>query len=409
MAYRPLRIAIIGMGGVTRAFRHWPERVIGGALERRGHHVVNIGYHDPRVPALALEHENIDGIDVWRVPVRHWPNDELWHALETTDPFDIVYLLHPRNVLAYGATVWAKRRKVPTVYTWLGPLHDRYVVDDRERPYDSPPHFDRIIWTRGEALRRAARGGRLRDHMRNFWLHAPLKQADALLPCSNHEAGLMREMGLTQPSTVVPLWLDFPTIYEVPDEPIELPRPSLLFIGQLTPRKGYDLLLRALPAVVERYPGATVQFVSGLNQEDRAVLEHQARELGVAERIALRGRIEDDELVNLYRSADVYVTPTRYEGFGLTLLEAMAAGCPLISSDIPVVNELVEHGVNGWLTRYDDPQDLARGILTLLDDATLRERLSAGGFETIATRFREEQLVSQIEDVFMELLPDRTW
>jgi glycosyltransferase involved in cell wall biosynthesis len=397
---RPLRVAIVGMGGVTHEFRHWPERVVGRALAERGHRVVNIAYHDPKVPALRATTDEVDGITVRRVPVRHWPNNQLRAALDATGPFDVLYLLHPRNVLAYGATRWARSRGIPTVFTWLGPLHDRYVVDDRERPLDEQPKYERIVWDMREVLRRSRRDGRLRDHLRNYWLHWPLKAASALLPCSDYEAGVMRAMGLTQPLTMVPLWLDFGAIRAVAPAPAELARPALLFIGQLTPRKGYDLLLQALPAVVARYPGATVQYVSGLNLEDQAKLQTLARELGVAARINLRGRVADADLVNLYRAADVYITPTRYEGFGLTLLEAMTAGCPLVATDIPVVNEIVQHGHNGWLTRYDDPADLARGILTLLDDAALRRRLVDGGRATIATTYREEALVAQIEDVF---------
>lgn len=402
--HRPLRIAIVGMGGVTHQFRHWPERVIGQALVRRGHHVVNIGYHDPRLAALAAREDEVEGIRVRRVPVRHWPNNQLYAALAAEGPFDVLYLLHPRNVLAYGATRWAKARTIPTVYTWNGPFHDRYLVDDRERPYDEQPQYQRITWSMPQVLNRTRRDGRLRDHLRNYWLHWPLAVADALVPISQHEAQCCRRAGLVQPMRIIPQWLDFQAITETPPQPLDLPRPALLFIGQLTPRKGYDLLLRALPHVLERYPTATVQLVSGLNLEDQARLEQLARALGVAERINLRGRVDDAELVNLYRAADLYVTPTRYEGFGLTLLEAMAAGCPLIATDIPVVNETVQHGVNGWLTRYNDPVDLAREIVTLLDDPALRARIVRGGRETIATRFCEDELVRKFEDVFWQVI-----
>ncbi|MBV9788915.1 MAG: glycosyltransferase family 4 protein [Chloroflexi bacterium] len=401
---RPLRVAMVGMGGVTKQFRHWPERVIGRALVRRGHSVVNIAYHDPKHPALTSWQEEIDGIQVRRVPVRHWPNNRLRAALEATGPFDVMYLQHPRNVLAYGATRWAQAQNIPTVYTWNGPFHDRYLVDDRERPYDEQPKYERIIWSLLEVLRRTWRDGRLRDHLRNYWLHWPIAAANALMPISQHEADCVRTAGLTQSQFVVPQWLDFAAIEAAPLNPPDLPRPALLFIGQLSPRKGYDLLLRALPAVLDCYPTATVLMVSGLNQEDRAKLDQMAQELGIAERVQVLGRVEDSELVNLYRAADLYITPTRYEGFGLTLLEAMTAGCPLISTDIPVVNETVQHGVNGWLTRYDDPQDLARGILTLLDDEVLRRRLVAGGHQTIATRFREDLLAARVEDVFYGVL-----
>jgi glycosyltransferase involved in cell wall biosynthesis len=404
MADAPLRIGIVGMGGVTKQFRHWPERVIGRALARRGHYVANIAYHQPQHPALSELKDEIEGVTIRRVPVRHWPNTELMAALDELGPFDVLYLLHPRNVLAFGATEWARRKRIPTVYTWLGPLHDRYVVDDRERPLDETPKYERIIWDMRGVLLRTARNGRLRDHLRNYWLHQPLKAASALLPCSEFEAGAMRAMGLTQPQTVVPLWLDIEAIKATPSQPIKLPRPSILFIGQLTPRKGYDLLLRALPTVVRRYPTTTVQFVSGLNQEDRDTLERTARELGVYKHIALRGRVEDAELINLYRAADVYVTPTRYEGFGLTLLEAMAAGAPLVSTDIPVVNEIVQHSINGWLTRYNDPANLAQGILAVLDDPIVRQRLIHGGRFTLATRFQEQELVGRIETVLRETI-----
>jgi glycosyltransferase involved in cell wall biosynthesis len=207
-------------------------------------------------------------------------------------------------------------------------------------------------------------------------------------------------MGLYQQQRVIPLWLDFDAIARTPQQPIDLQRPALLFIGQLTPRKGYDLLLQALPIVAKRYPTVLVQYVSGLNLQDQTQLLNMARELGIEQNIHLRGRVDDTELVNLYRAADVYVTPTRYEGFGLTLLEAMASGCPLVSTDIPVVNEIVQHGENGWLTRYNDAQDLAQGILALLDNADLRHKLIAGGRETIARRYREDVLAGQLETAF---------
>ncbi len=101
----------------------------------------------------------------------------------------------------------------------------------------------------------------------------------------------------------------------------------LLFIGQLTPRKGYDLVVRALPQVVARYPNARLQIVSGLNHADRAAMEAMARELGMEAYVTFLGRVDDAALVNLFRNATVYVTPTRYEGFGLTL--ARSDGGPM--------------------------------------------------------------------------------
>ena len=407
-----MRVAIVGMGGVTTTFRQWPERVLGRALVERGHTVANIAFHDPGQAALVNVHEVIDGIDVRRVPIRHAPNGALYRALDQIGSIDVMHLMHPRNVLAFGATRWAQRRRIPTVYTWLGPYHDRYLIDDRERPYDEQPKYERLVWSGRDVLRRTARDGRLRDHLRNYWLHWPLRSADALLPCSEHEAAIMRAMGLRQPLKVVPLWIDVSAIHATPDEhvddhpsPITHHRsgPTLLFIGQLTPRKGYDLLVRALPAVLERHPTTHVQIVSGLNPADRAAMEAMARELDVLDHIEFLGRVADARLVNLFRAAELYVTPTRYEGFGLTLLEAMAARAPIVTSDIPVVNEIVRHAENGWLVPYNNPAELAQAIVHLLDNPQLRRKLVEGGERTLRERFDEATLVQEIETVYEQM------
>ncbi|MBA3946468.1 MAG: glycosyltransferase family 4 protein [Herpetosiphonaceae bacterium] len=395
-----LRIAIVGMGGVTATFRNWPERVIGRALVQRGHRVVNIGYHQPNQEALRERATVVDGITVRRVPVRHWPNHAVYHALDELGPFDVIHLFHPRNVLAYGTTRWAERHHVPTVYTWLGPFHDRYLIDDRERPYEEQPRYDRLLWSFAEALHWTLRDGHLRDHLRNYALHYPLRMAKALLPCSEHEANVMRSMGLEQTSTVVPLWIDVAHVSAMPARVSPGPHPTILFIGQLTPRKGYDLLVRALPEVLKYHPKTTVQVVAGLNEADRLVMEALAAEMGVRDQIIFRGRVDDAELVNLLRAADVYVTPTRYEGFGLTLLEAMAAPCPIVASAIPVVNEIVEHGVSGWLVAPNDVAALAEGIVRVLGDAGLRARLCQGGRAALSSQFDEQALICEIERVY---------
>jgi glycogen synthase len=400
-----MKIVIVGMGGVTATFRNWPERIIGRALVERGHSVTNIAFHDPSIPAISNQRETIDGVVVRRVPIRHAPNNRLRAALDATGPFDVMYLLHPRNVLAYGAVRWAKRHGVPTVYTWNGAFHDRYLIHDRERPYDETPRYDRLVWSMREVVRRTLRDGRARDHLRNYWLHWPLRAADMLMPLSAHEAEIMRAMGLPQPQTVVHQWVDVAAIRATPPaSPRHEAGQRLLFIGQLTPRKGYDLVVRALPQVVARYPDVYLDIVSGLNPADRAAMERMARDLSVERHVAFLGRVDDAALVNLFRNAALYVTPTRYEGFGLTLLEAMAAGCPIITTDIPVVREIVEHGRNGWLTPYDDPDALAAGIIRLLGDAPLRAALVAGGTAALDHHFDEATQVAKIETVFKEAI-----
>ncbi len=129
-----MKILIVGLGGVTRTFRNWPERVIARDLARRGHEVRAIGMLYPRIPDLTAEREEIDGVAVRRVPQAYWPNRPLAAVLDEGPRPDVIHFFHPRNILAAQVTAWARRHRVPTVFTWLGPLHDEYLVDGPRAP-----------------------------------------------------------------------------------------------------------------------------------------------------------------------------------------------------------------------------------------------------------------------------------
>lgn len=405
-----MNILIAGLGGVTQTFRHWPERIVALALVRRGHTVWSIGIRDPDRPPLARRAEAIDEVLVLRVASRYWPNHELAQALKTGPRPDVIHLMHPRNVLAAQITTWAQRQRIPTVYTWLGPLHDAYLVADRERPFESPPTYERLIFTQKQLVRHLLYRPNprdARDALRNYSLHWPLAAANALLPCSEFEAAVLQHAGMTQPQTVVPLWIDVPFIYTTPDHPppiAETPRPWLLFVGQVTPRKGYDLAIEALAHVVREYPTASLLVVSGLNQAQRHQLMQLAQHRGVAAHVRLLGYVSETTLINLYRNSDLLLFPTRYEGFGLPLLEAMAAECPIITTDIPVVREIIRHGYNGLLVPYNNSKALARAALAVLRNPALCNHLKTNGRMTLNTQYDEQRLVAQIEQVYTSVI-----
>jgi glycosyltransferase involved in cell wall biosynthesis len=144
--------------------------------------------------------------------------------------------------------------------------------------------------------------------------------------------------------------------------------------------------------------------VSGINLAQREQLHALARRSGVERHIHLLGYLTDEELINLYRASDALLFPTRYEGFGLPLLEAMAAECPLIATDIPVVREIVRDGENGLLMPYNDAAALARAALLLLGQPRVRAHLVAGGRATLDMRYSEERLIASIEAVYRRVL-----
>jgi SAM-dependent methyltransferase len=212
----------------------------------------------------------------------------------------------------------------------------------------------------------------------------------------------MRRMGLTQPQTMVPLWVETEAVVAAPSSipGIEATRPWILFVGQLTPRKGYDLAIGALPMIVARHPEASLLIVSGINAADRERVSAWSRELGVERNVRFVGHLEDAALLGLFRACEVYVTPTRYEGFGLTLLEAMALGAPVISSDVPAVNEIVRDGENGLLVPPENPTALADAVLRVLDEGGLKDRLREGGRRTVDRDFDGRRLVVDLEAAY---------
>ncbi|MEF3276047.1 MAG: glycosyltransferase family 4 protein [Chloroflexus sp.] len=401
-----MRILIIGLGGVSRQFRNWPERTLGQALVAAGHEVMALTYWQPDQPQLGLTEraEEIDGIRVRRVRPQLWPGRETIAALAALPRPDVAHVIHPRNVLAFQAVRWLRRHGVPIVWTWLGPYHDRWLVDDRERPYESKVHPERLIFSLPQLIRRGLRDGRWRDHWRNYAIHRPLRDVAAFIPCSQHEADVLRGLGFTQPMTVVPLWLDV-AFMEGPATPLmaSFPAPIIPYIGQLTPRKGYDLLVAAMPAIIARYPQASFVFVTH-NPAQRAELQQLASQLGVAANLHFLGALSEEQKLALLRASAVLPFPTRYEGFGLPILEGMITGVPVVSTNIPVVNELIRDGEDGILIPYNDSAALAAAILRLLDDPELRARIIAGGRRTVSERFAPQRLREQMIAVYRQVV-----
>lgn len=395
-----MKVLIVTTGGVTRFFRNWPEALLAKALVRRGHQVTAFTYYDARSDALNTREENIDGVQVKRFTPRGWYSSDFARAL-ARESADVLHVFHLRNYLAFQAAWTMRRAGVPFVVTPIGPLHDDYLVADRDRPLDAPPRWEKLIWSRKAILNQAARDGKVKRHVENYLMHWPVRHANAVIASSNHERELWKCADIE--SETIPLWIDEEFIKAHAGEKysVEFSQPIIVFVAQLKYRKGFDTLARAMPRVTSQYPNATFVFVSH-SPIHRATLEQIARENGTFPNLKILERVNEPDKVRLYNSATVLAFPTRYEGFGLPVLEAMAAGCTVVASDIPVVDEIVLNGENGLLTPREDANALGDAIVRAVRDNVLREKLIANGFETLK-RFREEDLVERVEEVYSRM------
>jgi phosphatidyl-myo-inositol alpha-mannosyltransferase len=158
--------------------------------------------------------------------------------------------------------------------------------------------------------------------------------------------------------------------------------PTIGFLGRYDePRKGLPVLLDALPAVLARHPGARL-LVAGRG-DDAELHDRLAGDL--RPHVAVLGELTEAEKAAFLRSVDAYCAPNLLgESFGIVLIEALAAGAPIVASDLDAFAAVLEDGAAGVLVRRGDPAALGRSLADLLGDPARRARLSARGAEVAA-------------------------
>jgi glycosyltransferase involved in cell wall biosynthesis len=177
----------------------------------------------------------------------------------------------------------------------------------------------------------------------------------------------------------------------------------LTAVGRLTDQKGFDLLLEAFAKIEQSFPAW--RLVIWGEGEDRAKLEEKRRALGLDDRVFLPGITQRP--VQWVETADVFVLSSRYEGWGIVLLEAMAAALPVVSFDCEWgPRAMVNDGVDGMLVPNGDVDGLASALKTVLGDADLRKRLGARAAES-AERYRPERVLAEWDGVIRQALADR--
>lgn len=152
---------------------------------------------------------------------------------------------------------------------------------------------------------------------------------------------------------------------------------ALLAVGAIVPRKGYDLLIAALAKLKDRPWRLVIAGDGGRSPATFAQLEADIARLGLADRVALRGAITAGELASLYASSDLFVLPSRYEGYGMAYTEAIAHGLPVVGTTAGAIPETVPAAA-GVLVPPDDVEALAAVLRRLIENPAERERLAAG-------------------------------
>lgn len=174
----------------------------------------------------------------------------------------------------------------------------------------------------------------------------------------------------------------------------------VLAVGRLVASKGFDVLIRAWSQVVPKAPGWQIVIVG--EGEERATLEGLRNQLGLQDSVTLPGVYADVTVA--YQQASIFCLSSRYEGFGLVLIEAMAFGLPIISTDCETgPRELLEDGREAVVVGVDDAQALSKGILRLIQNRGEADLLSQAA-RARAYQYSQQQIMNQWQVVLLQEL-----
>lgn len=176
---------------------------------------------------------------------------------------------------------------------------------------------------------------------------------------------------------------------------------TIVSTSSLIPRNGIDVLIEAVGLLPKELLWNLVIAGDGPEQ---ANLKSQTSNIKHRNRISFLGRVDNQDIPKLLAQADLFVRPSRKEGFGVSFIEAMAAGVPVIATPVGGIPDFITHKQTGLLVPPDDPQALAEAIESLCADTNLQQLLTTNAFHLIQKNYTWDNIVSQVETTMANLL-----
>ena len=296
---------------------------------------------------------------------------------------DIVHVHHPFLLGSTGLSL-AKSMNLPVVFTY----HTQY-----ERYAHYMPFGDEMV---REVAQQVA------------WRFANC--CDAVIAPSNDIRDTLVERGVQMPIRVIPTGVDLLRFRRAnkgwlrgrfgigQDERI------LLFVSRLAREKSVDFLIRSFARLAAEVRGSRLVLVGGGEAEEE--LKRQSAETGLGDRIHFAGTLSGDDLVSAYAGADLFVFASTSETQGMVVLEAMAAGQPVVAVSAPGVRDVVTDGKNGFMVPEGDEEAFAARVVEILKDDALRARLREGAKAT-ARSLSLPRTVKRVERLYEHVMRHR--
>ncbi|MFA5776857.1 MAG: glycosyltransferase family 4 protein [Parcubacteria group bacterium] len=199
------------------------------------------------------------------------------------------------------------------------------------------------------------------------------KKSSGVIANSNDLKELALKTNLKQEIGVIPNGIN---ISDFTPDPKKRPDGKLIITvgaSRVTARKGINYLLEAIRTLISKYPEIYLKVMGDGNEKEN--LEKLAKELGIKKNVEFTGRIPREETFPYYQEASIFVLPSLNEGMSNAMLEALSSGLPLVATDTGGARKLLEEGVNGFIIKMKDSQDIAEKLETLAKDRELRAEM----------------------------------
>lgn len=225
----------------------------------------------------------------------------------------------------------------------------------------------------------------------NFWCKLTMKGVSRIIAVSKSDEKIFSKFSNV---THIPVGISFGKFASLRKKEEEN---TLLFVGRISKNKRIDNLIRTVSFLKKQVPGIKLLIVGGDWEGIKNELEGMVSRLGLRDNVVFAGRVDEKELLNYYSRSQLFVTASEFESFGITVLEAMASGMPVVLNDISVFREFVKNNENGFIVDYSKPETAANKIASLLGKNLTQVKHRA---QETAENYDWKRIANMIEDVY---------
>ncbi len=222
-----------------------------------------------------------------------------------------------------------------------------------------------------------------------------LSQADAVASISNYLLDTAKDYGYKGHSAIIPNGIDLKN-FQISN--FQKKQKTIITTSRLVIKNGVDILIEAIAVVKEKVPDIKC-LILGEGPEE-ASLKNLATELNISQNIKFLGTIGQEKIPRYLAESNIFVRPSRSEGLGISFLEAIAAGLPIIAPPVGGIPDIIEDGKTGLFCNPEDPKDLAEKIMNLLENEPLAKSIVENGQKMIKEKFLWEKISENYENLF---------